>query len=152
MKIMRWKDDSTYANQLTWYTILIEFLGGASGKEPTCQCRRYKNASLISRSGRSPGGRQGNPLWYSCLKNPMDRGAWWATVHRFTKSQSWLKQFSTRARTILIEWNKNNMTISIDAKKKIWQTSFFGVKAFNTLDTEGTYLNTIKARYDKAKS
>ena len=32
-------------------------------------------------SGRSPGGGNGNPLQYSCLKNPMDRGAWWATVH-----------------------------------------------------------------------
>ena len=32
-------------------------------------------------SGRSPGGGRGNPLQYSCLENPMDRGAWWATVH-----------------------------------------------------------------------
>ena len=32
-------------------------------------------------SGRSPGGGHGNPLQYSCLENPMDRGAWWATVH-----------------------------------------------------------------------
>ena len=73
-------------------------------------------------------GRQGNPLWYSCLKNPMDRGAWWATVHRFTKNQSWLKQYSTHARTTLIEWNKNNMTISIDTptKKKSLTTSFQG--------------------------
>ena len=36
---------------------------------------------LIPGSGRSPGGRNGNPLQYSCLENPMDRGAWWATVH-----------------------------------------------------------------------
>ena len=35
--------------------------------------------------GRFPGGGNGNPLQYSCLKNPMDRGAWWATVHRVTK-------------------------------------------------------------------
>ena len=35
---------------------------------------------------RSPGGGHGNPLQYSCLENPMDRGAWWATVHRVTKS------------------------------------------------------------------
>ena len=39
---------------------------------------------------RSPGGRHGNPLQYSCLKCPMDRGAWWATVHGVTKSQTWL--------------------------------------------------------------
>ena len=39
-------------------------------------------------SGRSPGGGQGNPLQYSCLKNSMDRGAWWAMVRKFTKSQT----------------------------------------------------------------
>ena len=39
------------------------------------------DAGLIPRSGRSPGGGNGNPLQYSCLENPMDRGAWWATVH-----------------------------------------------------------------------
>ena len=36
--------------------------------------------------GRSPGGGNGNPLQYSCLGNPMDRGAWWATVHGIAKS------------------------------------------------------------------
>ena len=37
--------------------------------------------------GRSLGGGHGNPLQYSCLENPMDRGDWWATVHRVTKSR-----------------------------------------------------------------
>ena len=41
---------------------------------------------LIPGSGRSPGEGHGNPLQYSCLKNPMDQGAWQATVHRFTES------------------------------------------------------------------
>ena len=40
---------------------------------------------LIPGSGRSPGEGNGNPLQYSCLENPMDRGAWWATVHGVTK-------------------------------------------------------------------
>ena len=40
----------------------------------------------IPGSGRSPGGGDGNPLHYSCLENPMGREAWWATVHRVTKS------------------------------------------------------------------
>ena len=40
---------------------------------------------LISGSGRSPGRGNGNPLQYSCLENPMDRGAWWATVHEVGK-------------------------------------------------------------------
>ena len=51
-------------------------------------------AGSIPESGRSPGGGNGNPLQYSCLENPMDRGAWWATVHRVTKSQTRLKQLS----------------------------------------------------------
>ena len=46
--------------------------------------------------GRSPGGGNGNPLQYSCLENPMDRGACQATVHRVTKSQTRLKRLSTR--------------------------------------------------------
>ena len=40
---------------------------------------------LIPGSGRSPGGGNGNPLWYSCLENPMDRGAWQAAVHRIAE-------------------------------------------------------------------
>ena len=43
---------------------------------------------LIPGSGRSPGGRNGNPLQYSCLENSMDQGAWWATVHVVEKSQT----------------------------------------------------------------
>ena len=44
-----------------------------------------RDAGLIPRSGRSPGGGHVNPLQYSCLGNPMDKGAWWATVHGVTK-------------------------------------------------------------------
>ena len=50
-----------------------------------------RDADLISGLGRSPGGGHGNPLQYSCLENPMDRGAWWATVYGAAKSQTQLK-------------------------------------------------------------
>ena len=50
--------------------------------------------------GRSPGEGLGNPLQYSCLENPTGRGAWQATVHRFAKSQTRLKQLSTQATTM----------------------------------------------------
>ena len=53
--------------------------------------------SSIHRSGRSPGVGNGNPLQYSCLENPMDRGTWWATVHGVTKSQTWLKRLGVHA-------------------------------------------------------
>ena len=49
----------------------------------------------IPESGRSPGGGHGNPLQYSCLENPMERGAWRATVHRVAKSWIKLKGLST---------------------------------------------------------
>ena len=49
----------------------------------------------IPGSGTSPGGGNGNPPQYSCLGNPMDSGAWWATVHRVTESWTQLKQLST---------------------------------------------------------
>ena len=54
-----------------------------NGKEPHCNAR---DPGSLPGSGRSPGGGHGNPLQYSCLENPMDRGAWWATVHGVTKS------------------------------------------------------------------
>ena len=79
------------------------FPGGINGKEPACQCRKWKRCrfdpgfpggsdskesacnaedpGLISGSGRFPGGGNGSPLQYSCLENSMDRGAWQATVH-----------------------------------------------------------------------
>ena len=54
-----------------------------------------QETSLIRRLGRSSGEGNGNPLQYCCLGNPMDRGAWWATVHRVAKSRTRLKRFIT---------------------------------------------------------
>ena len=56
--------------------------------------RDIRDAGSIPGSGRSPEGGHGNPLQYSCLDNPMDRGAWWATVHRVAKGRTGLKRFS----------------------------------------------------------
>ena len=58
------------------------FPGGSDGKESAC---RAGEPSSIPGLGRSPGGGHGKPLQYSCLENPMDRGAWRATVHRVTE-------------------------------------------------------------------
>ena len=58
-----------------------------SDKESACSA---EVADLISGSGRYPGEGNGNPLQYSCLKNPMDRGGWQATVHSVTKSRTQL--------------------------------------------------------------
>ena len=57
-------------------------------KNPPANTGDIRDAGLIPGSERSPGGRHGNPLQYSCLENPMDSGAWQATVHGVTKSQT----------------------------------------------------------------
>ena len=59
-------------------------LGGSDGKESACYAG---DTNLIPRLGISPGEGNGNPLQYSCLENPMDRGAWWATVHGIAESE-----------------------------------------------------------------
>ena len=62
------------------------FPGGTSGKEnPPANARDVRDVGSISGSGRSPGGGHGNPLQYSCLENPMNRGAWRAIDYRVAK-------------------------------------------------------------------
>ena len=61
------------------------FLAGSDGKESACNA---EDLSSIPGSGRSPGEGNGYPLQYSCLKNSMDKEAWWPIVHRVTKSQT----------------------------------------------------------------
>ena len=57
-------------------------------KNPLANAGDRRDVSAIPRLGRSPGKGHGNPPQYSCLKNPMDREAWWATVYRVAKSQT----------------------------------------------------------------
>ena len=68
----------------------MDFPGGSDSKESACNAG---DSGSIPESGRSPGEGNGNPLQYSCLENPMDRGIWWATVHGVTKSQKRLSDF-----------------------------------------------------------
>ena len=63
-------------------------------KNPPANAGDIIDVDSILGSGRSPGGGHGNPLQYSNLENPMDRGTWKATVHRVTKSQIQLKRLS----------------------------------------------------------
>ena len=78
--------------------VFWSFPGGANDKKNLPpNTGDIRNAGLITGSGRSLGGGNGNPLQYSCLENPMDRGAWCPTVHEVAKSQTWLKWLSTHA-------------------------------------------------------
>ena len=60
-------------------------------RNPADDAVDVRNTVLIPGLGRSPGVGHGNTVQYSCLENPMDRGAWWAIVHRVSKSQTQLK-------------------------------------------------------------
>ena len=73
---------------------LVGFQSDSDDKEPACQCRGHGCYPWVR---KIPGGGHGSPLQYPCLENPMDRGAWRATVHGVTKNQIWLKQLSTLA-------------------------------------------------------
>ena len=82
-----------------WTTILmvlnigVGFPGDSDGKEPACNSG---DPDSIPGLGRSPGKGNGNPLQYSCLDNPMDRGAWLSTVHGVAKSWTWLSNQHTQ--------------------------------------------------------
>ena len=101
------------------------FPGGASGKEPTCQSRRYKRCGFDSWVGRSPGRGHSNPAHYSCLQSPMDRGAWWVRAHSVAESQTWLKWLSMHTRAYVGQGVYGNsafcsvFTVNYYLKKKV---------------------------------
>ena len=88
-----WATHSFFFNFLNWYAHKIHTLGlprWLSGKESACQAG---DAGSTPGSGTSPGEGNGNPLQYSCLGNPMNRGDWRATVHGVAKSQTRLSDY-----------------------------------------------------------
>ena len=68
-------------------------------KNPPASTEDTGDRGSISGLGRFPEGGNGNPFYYSCLENPMDRGAWWATAHGIAKSQTGLKRQSLYTHT-----------------------------------------------------
>ena len=87
-------------HELSWIELSSQgFPDGSAGKELTCKAAVTGDLSLIPGSRRYPGGGHGNPLQHSCLKNPMDRGAWQGTVHGVAKSWTQLKRLKTHACT-----------------------------------------------------
>ena len=79
------------------------FPGGSVVKNPPAN---IGDVRLMPESGRSPGEGNGNPLQYSCLGNPMDKGAWWATVHRVTKRQRGLSDWACRRVYKTVPWKQ----------------------------------------------
>ena len=95
-----WNSDSLVVHWFI-YSFIKErgFLGGSDGKESACNTEdpqkiEPEDPSSFPGLGRSPGEENGNPLQYPCLKNSMDRGARWATVHAVAKSQTWLSDYT----------------------------------------------------------
>ena len=74
----------------------IGFPGGTAVKNPPANAG---DVSSISGSGRSPGEGNSNPLQYSCWENPTDKGTWWVTVLRVTKSWTWLSNWACKLYT-----------------------------------------------------
>ena len=85
----------------------LVFPGGSDGKESACKAGDLGSTPGL---GRSPGGGHGNPLQYSCLENPMDRGAQQATVHRVAQSQTRLKQPSSSSKSSLYILNTSSLS------------------------------------------
>ena len=79
-----------WATELNWTVVIWNFLGDSDSKDSVCN---WEDLGLIPGLGRSPGEGNGYPIQYSCLENPMDKGAWWATIHGVTKSQTRLSDF-----------------------------------------------------------
>ena len=106
------------------------FPGVSDSKESAC---KVGDPGSISGSGRSPGEGNGNPLQYSCLENPMDRGAWWATVHRVAESnRTEGLTFTHHWLTLLRTWNEPNTVNQLHSnkhflkkKEKSWHVDLF---------------------------
>ena len=78
--------------------IYMGFPGGSDGKESACNAG---DRGLIPRLGRSPGKGNVNPFGYSCLENPMDRGAWRAIVHGLAKSWTQLSDYESESHAVV---------------------------------------------------
>ena len=115
-----------------------------SGKEFPCQPASPGDMGLIPGSERSPGGGNGNPLQYSCLGNPTDRGAWWVAVHRAAKNQMQLTthiysgtRLCIKSFTCVISFNSNNLS-------KVQQKSLLLLLSLNRYLTTSILMYSIE--------
>ena len=86
-----------------------DFPGGTNGKEPPASAGNVRDAVLIPGLGRSPAVGNSNLLQYSCLENPMDRGAWWPVVHGITNSWTRLKRLSAAQHSVVYRFYKRDL-------------------------------------------
>ena len=126
-----------WATELNWTELLkMGFPAGSEFKASTCN---EGDLGLIPGSGRSPGEGNDNALQYSCLENPMNGGAWWATVHGVSMSQTWLNNFTAQ---------NNQYIIKICQSDTFWSGTtirYFGVAYASIFTT--TSLEIIDIKY-----
>ena len=106
------------------------------------------DTSSLPGSGRSPGRGHSNPFQYSWLENPMDRGAWWATVLGVAKSQTRLKRLSTRHALLLLLFNGSVMSNSAIPGIAAHQASLsftISQSLLKLMCTESVMLSTISS-------
>ena len=112
---------------MIWYDICIYLRASLVTlvvKNPPTNAVGIRDVGLIPGSWWCPGGGNGNPLQYSCLENPMYRGAWQATVHRVTNSQTWLKGLHTHTHMHIFQ-NDYHSKFSYYPSPNIVRKNFF---------------------------
>ena len=114
---------------LSLFKLLCEVglgLGGSVAKNPPINAG---DAGLIPRLDRSPRKENGNSIQYSCLENPMDRGAWWAAVHGVAKSQTWLNNWEyihthEVGHTTLMFLDDDSLWLMLDRPTYMYQSNY----------------------------
>ena len=107
-------ESSLFKNRATILRSLqrrIGFPGGSDSKESACNSG---DAGSIPGSGRSPGEGNGNPLQCPCLENPMDRRAWWATVHGVAKINTFTFTMRRTGRNLHVEYGEMQRSTTVD--------------------------------------
>ena len=105
---------------------------------PPANAGDIRDLGSIPRLGRSPGGGHGNPLQYSCLEKPMDRGAWWATVNEVVKNQTRWKGLIQRTYICLLG-------LCLPRGKVYWELALMFPCSHEKDDTRGIEFSTCKA-------
>ena len=98
--------------------------------------RNARCKGLTPRLGRSPGGGNGNSFQYSCLDNP--RGAWWATVHRVTQSQTWVKWLNTHTSVVCSKNDLITDSLKADFLQSLIKSFYNWLQGQSWYNTEAT--------------
>ena len=129
-----------YIIWLTWHGLYmtldtheVGFPGSSVDKESACKFRRHRRPGLIPGSGRSPGEGNGNPLQYFCLENPMDKGAWWATVHGGHKE---LDTTQVTEYTHMHQWSNGDYFRKVDSLVEVSQKTYTHVENIHVMSHE----------------